>query len=134
MTPTPISSDYVPDASYGALANDSSPLGEVNTTTTPSASPSNVPDSAVLIGIRVPENAQIWIDGQKTSQTGAFREFVTPSLEPGQKFAYHIKAVWTEKGQEVVRNRQISFYGGDRLMVNMLAPDKKDRPAASAKP
>src|SRR5262249_32300789 len=107
-------------------------LGEVNTTTQPyNTTPSQQPrrpaidDNAVLIGLRVPENAEIWIDGQKTTETGTFREFMTPALQPDQKFAYDIKARWIENGQEVVRDRKIDFYAGDRVMVNLLAPANK---------
>jgi len=79
----------------------------------------------VLIGLRVPENAEVWIDGDKTTQTGTFREYVTPPLEPGQKFTYNVKARWLENGKEVVRDRRLDFYAGDRLMVNLMAPAKK---------
>lgn len=120
--------NYAPDYSYSAPSYPSTPVGDVNTTTspeTPPQQPSAIADNAVLIGVRVPENAEIWIDGAKTAQTGRFREFVTPSLEPGQKFNYDIKARWTENGQEVIRDRQVGFYAGDRLMVNLLASPKQ---------
>ena len=56
---------------------------------------------------------------------------MTPSLEHGQKFAYNIKATWTENGKPVVRERQVNFYAGDRLMVNMTAPPMNNAAAAS---
>jgi len=87
----------------------------------------------VLIGIRVPENAQIWVDGQKTAQTGAFREFVSPPLESGQQYSYDIKAQWTENGQEVVRDRKVTFHAGDRLMVN-LTTAQPNKAAATSQP
>jgi len=124
--------NYAPDYSYSAPSYSSAPLGDVNTTTTAPAPQSTINDNAVLIGVRVPENAEVWIDGQKTSQTGSFREFTTPPLESGQKFIYDIKARWTENGKEVVRDRQLNFYAGDRLMVNMMAPAKQ--PPAQALP
>lgn len=113
------------DPSYASAPLSSTPLGEANTTTSqaPPSQPT-IDDNAVLIGVRVPDNAEIWIDGDKTSQTGTFREFVTPALEPGQKFSYDIKARWMENGKEVVRDRKLSFYAGDRLMVNLMAPPK----------
>jgi uncharacterized protein (TIGR03000 family) len=91
-------------------------------------------DNAVLIGVRVPENAEVWIDGQKTSQTGSFREFTTPPLESGQKFIYDIKARWTENGKEVVRDRQLNFYAGDRLMVNLMVPAQQSPAQAPPAP
>jgi len=78
----------------------------------------------VVIGVRVPENAEVWIDDQKTMQMGPMREYVTPALEPGRQFHYDIRARWTENGQEVVRDRQLGFHAGDRLRVDMLAPQQ----------
>ncbi|HEV2948301.1 MAG TPA: TIGR03000 domain-containing protein [Gemmataceae bacterium] len=127
--------DSSPDYGYSAPSYSSSPLGEVSTTApaTPPAQPS-IPDNAVLIGIRVPDNAQIWVDGEKTTQTGTFREFVTPPLELGQQYSYDIKARWTENGQEVVRDRKVTFHGGDRLMVNMTTAQPNKAAAKSQPP
>jgi len=85
-------------------------------------------DNAVLIAVRVPESAVIWFDGDKTTQTGSLREFITPVLEPGQRYTYEIKAQWVENGQEVVRTRKMDIYAGDRLMVNFMAPGKSAPP------
>ncbi len=98
--------------------------------------PSDMPkldDNAVLIGVRVPESATIWFDGDKTTQTGTFREFVSPPLEPGQKFTYEIKASWLDNGKEVNRTRKIDVYAGDRMMVNFMAPVKNPSPQGPAK-
>lgn len=85
-------------------------------------------DNAVLIAVRVPESAVIWFDGDKTTQTGTLREFITPSLDPGQKYTYDIKAQWVENGKEVLRTRKMEIYAGDRLMVNFLGSEKAAPP------
>jgi uncharacterized protein (TIGR03000 family) len=108
------------------------PDGTITQTEQPPPPPADTPkldDNAVLIGVRVPEGATIWFDGEKTTQTGTFREFTSPPLEPGQKFSYEIKAVWTENGQEVSRLRRIDVYAGDRMMVNFMSPVKNAAPA-----
>ena len=105
--------------------------GNVYSTEQAPQPPADLPkldDNAVLIGVRVPDNAVIWFDGDKTNQTGMFREFISPVLEPGQKYTYDIKAQWTENGKDVVRTRKIDVYAGDRLMVNFLAPAKSAPP------
>jgi uncharacterized protein (TIGR03000 family) len=81
-------------------------------------------DNAVLIAVRVPDSAVIWFDGDKRTETGSLREFVTPPLHPGQRYTYEIKAQWVENGQEVLQTRKVDIYAGDRLMVNLLAPAK----------
>jgi uncharacterized protein (TIGR03000 family) len=115
-----------PDNSYSTPAYPSTSLSEVNTTTTQTwpAQPA-IDDNAVFIGIRVPENAEIWIDGAKTARTGTYRQYVTPPLESGPKYTYDIRARWTENGKEVVRDRKLTFFAGDRLMVNLRDPAKK---------
>jgi uncharacterized protein (TIGR03000 family) len=94
----------------------------------PPADMPKLDDNAVLIAVRVPDNAVIWFDGDKTTQTGTLREFITPPLEPGQRYTYEIKAQWVENGQEVFRTRKMDIYAGDRLMVNFLAPSKNTPP------
>jgi uncharacterized protein (TIGR03000 family) len=91
----------------------------------------NIPENAALIDVRVPDNAQVWIDDQQTKQTGPMREFVTPALDPGQEFNYDVRARWTENGQQVDRHRKVTFHAGDRLMVNLMAP--QGSPSAEAR-
>jgi uncharacterized protein (TIGR03000 family) len=100
----------------------------------PPADMPKLDDNAVLIGVRVPENATIWFDGDKTNQTGTFREFITPALEPGEKYTYEIKAQWAENGKEVVRTRKVDIYAGDRMMVNFMAPSKSSAPRPAPLP
>jgi uncharacterized protein (TIGR03000 family) len=87
----------------------------------PTANAAAIPDNAALIDVRVPANAEVFIDDQKTKQSGPMREFVTPSLNPGQEYSYDIRARWMENGQEVVRDRKVTFHAGDRLALNMMA-------------
>jgi uncharacterized protein (TIGR03000 family) len=77
-------------------------------------------DGRVLINVRVPPNAEVWFDDQKTSQTGSLRSFVTPALNPDHDFVYHIRARWTENGRQVEKTRRIDVHSGDRLFVNFL--------------
>ena len=52
-------------------------------------------DNAAMMEIRVPANAEVWVEGDKTSQTGAVRHFVSPTLQTGKTFTYDIRARWT---------------------------------------
>jgi uncharacterized protein (TIGR03000 family) len=78
-------------------------------------------ENAAMIAVRVPANAELWFDGQKTSQSGQVRQFETPSLDPAQEYAYEIRARWTENGRNVERSRTVSVRAGDRLGVNFIA-------------
>ena len=73
-----------------------------------------IASNAVLINIQVPPNAEVWFDGSTTMQTGSWRSFVTPALEPGRDYAYEIRARWTEGGRSVEQTRKITIRAGDR--------------------
>jgi uncharacterized protein (TIGR03000 family) len=71
------------------------------------------------IQLRVPANAQVWFDGDKTSQTGNLRPFITPDLKPGVDYAYEIRVRWMEEGQTREQKRKVTFRSGDRLTLNL---------------
>jgi len=74
--------------------------------------------------IRLPEGARFLIDGQPTKQTGAVREFVTPTaLVPGLTYHYTFRAEWEENGRPVVRERFVEFQSARRLTVDFTRPD-----------
>jgi uncharacterized protein (TIGR03000 family) len=72
----------------------------------PPESTTDTSPNAVHMLVVVPDpNAQVFIDGNPTQQTGNEREFVT-DMAPGTTGTYHVKARWTESGRtrEEVRN------------------------------
>jgi uncharacterized protein (TIGR03000 family) len=81
--------------------------------------PEPIPADAALIDMKVPANAEVWFSGEKTTQRGADRSFVTPELNRDGKYAYQIKARWTdEDGKVVEREKRVPVRAGDRLNVN----------------
>jgi uncharacterized protein (TIGR03000 family) len=75
-------------------------------------------DNRVLVTVRVPPNAQIWFDNQKTNEMGMIRSYISPPLNPTGNFVYVIRAHWTQNGQPVEKTRRIEVAAGDRLFVN----------------
>jgi uncharacterized protein (TIGR03000 family) len=75
-------------------------------------------ENTAIIAVRVPPNAEIWFDGQKTSRTGTVREFQTPPLEPGEEYAYDVRARWNENGRQIDRARHVTVHAGDRFGLN----------------
>jgi uncharacterized protein (TIGR03000 family) len=90
----------------------------------PDSTPPSTRNAPVLIDVRTPPDAQILFDGQKTTQTGMTRSFVSPPLKPGQNFSYEIKAKWTEDGKEFSRTRKVPVHSGEWLIVDLtrMAP------------
>jgi uncharacterized protein (TIGR03000 family) len=77
--------------------------------------------NAARISVVVPPNAQVFFDGEKTSQRGQFRRFVTPALDPGQSYTYDIKAVWDENGNKVERSRKVHVRASQQSSVDFMA-------------
>lgn len=79
-------------------------------------------DNRVLIMMRVPPDAQVWFDDQKTAQTGLTRSYITPPLNPNRDFAYQVRVQWMQNGHPVDRVRKVDVHAGDRLFVNFMQP------------
>lgn len=86
------------------------------------------------ITVAVPADAELWFQGQKTTQKGALRQFQTPALKPGS-FTYEVKASWEDKGKKVQQTRTISVKAGDHLNVFFTQPEtEKVQPETIAAP
>jgi uncharacterized protein (TIGR03000 family) len=69
--------------------------------------------------VRLPAEARLWANGQPTRQTGAVREFVTPTpLAVGRTFRYTFRAQWEEGGRTIARERVVEFQAGGRVTVD----------------
>ena len=77
-------------------------------------------DAAAIIRLRVPANAQVWLNGTATTLTGTLRPFIANSLEAGTDYSYEIRVRWTEAGKPVEQTRKVTFRSGDRLTLNLM--------------
>jgi uncharacterized protein (TIGR03000 family) len=76
------------------------------------------PDSPVLLTFVVPSDAEVWIEGTKTTTRGPVREFVSPALKAGQDYIYTVRVHWQRNGQDVNENRSLTVRAGDTVRVN----------------
>lgn len=99
--------------------------------------PKNEPGKVAYLRIRVPANAELWINNdEKRTQKGATREFMTPALDPDRIYVYHVKARWLEEGGiEVQKTLRVRTIAGTRVTVNFVRPpESQPRPAAVSRP
>jgi uncharacterized protein (TIGR03000 family) len=82
------------------------------------------------ITVRVPANADLEFEGQKTQQKGSMREFVSPPLTPGKDYTYDIKARWTENGRDMTKDQHVTVRAGSQAMVNFLGDRERRQPTA----
>lgn len=67
------------------------------------------------IWVRVPENAEIWVNGVKTKQTGESRYFFSPPLTAGKKYSYQMRLRWTKDGKPVEETQRILVQAGQTI-------------------
>jgi uncharacterized protein (TIGR03000 family) len=82
---------------------------------------SSEPALAVVltVEVRLPtETAAVFVNNQLTRQTGTVRKFESPSLPPGEAFAYDIRAEWIVKGQRVSRTKTLTGRPGERIVAD----------------
>jgi uncharacterized protein (TIGR03000 family) len=80
------------------------------------------PDTAVLI-VKLPAEAELWLDECRMSQGGSYRVFVTPALAAGSEFSYTVRARWRIKDVELSRSEQVRLEPGNSYTVNFLTVD-----------
>jgi uncharacterized protein (TIGR03000 family) len=74
------------------------------------------------LDVRLPAEAELWVDGKKTSQSGENRKFTTPDLKPGQEYVYEMRAQWNGKDGKKEEIRRIAFRAGEQVKVDFTKP------------
>jgi len=72
------------------------------------------------IRVRLPADAELLINGKKTTSIGPVREFETPNLDPDRVYPYLLLARWTENGIAVEKRLKVRALSGNRVTVNFV--------------
>jgi carbonic anhydrase len=79
-----------------------------------------VTKKTTTITLRLPTaEARVWIDDKETTSRGVSRTFETPALAVGKEYSYQIKATWVDGGKEVIREKTVTFKGGEPATVEI---------------
>lgn len=68
--------------------------------------------ATATVRVSLPEGAALYVNGVATKQTGTAREFVTPPLVPGARYAYEARAEVLVNGKLEIEERQIVVTAG----------------------
>jgi len=112
---------------YGSSYSYSQPTAPATSLYSPSQSTlpaptttDNANTNVVNMEVRVPENATLYIQGQKSDATGTERRFVSGALEPGRKYEYELRATWMDaNGKLVDRTKKVDVQAGAWVGVDM---------------
>lgn len=85
--------------------------------------------------VHVPPDAEVWLEGVLTKQTGATRLFVSPALAAGGQYAYTVRSRWRQDGREVEQTQEVAVQPGERLTVRFpTGPELETLPTPRALP
>jgi uncharacterized protein (TIGR03000 family) len=80
----------------------------------------------VMASIMLPSaDAELWIEGQKMTNTGTVRRFASPPLETGRGYTYNFRARWNQDGQTMDQTRKVRVHAGDRITVDFNQPEEQ---------
>jgi uncharacterized protein (TIGR03000 family) len=68
----------------------------------------------------VPADAEVFFDGDPTTQTGPSRHYTTPALEVGKMYSYKVLVRWQKEGKTLERSCIVSMSGSDHVNVNFF--------------
>jgi uncharacterized protein (TIGR03000 family) len=114
---------YASPMYYGTYYYRSAPSALMNTYTftysSRSGSARRSGDTTAHFEVRVPRSdAEVWFEGVKRPEQGTVRTFDSPSVTPGTRYVYRVRARWREDGREVERTKDVYFRAGDRVRVD----------------
>jgi TolB protein len=82
-------------------------------------------DRAIIV-VKLPADAKLTIDGEKTVSTGSERRFSASGLQAGKRYFYVLVATWNQNGKEQKDEKKVSFSPGQTVEVVFAA--KSDPP------
>jgi uncharacterized protein (TIGR03000 family) len=76
------------------------------------------------VTVRLPADARLWVDNVSCPLASDTRTFVTPRLEPGQRYVYNMRAEVVRDGQTVTQTQRVMLSAGRQVDVTFgkLAP------------
>jgi uncharacterized protein (TIGR03000 family) len=123
VNPWYVPSTYLPTAFTAPFAaapgilpeNTVAPLSYTGSTGTLAA------PASTSITLRVPEDAEVWIQGKKMDQKGAERRFDLPALDSRTTYDYEVRVAWTQNGKKKSDTSRLSVRAGDQQSVTYIA-------------
>jgi uncharacterized protein (TIGR03000 family) len=75
--------------------------------------------AAARLQIRLPENALFWVEGKEIARPSRDYNLVSPPLDAGWNYTYHLRAQWVDHGVQFTRTRAVRVRAGDSLNVDL---------------
>jgi uncharacterized protein (TIGR03000 family) len=86
-------------------------------------------DGPAEVTMILPADATLWAMGKKMHGTSPRREFTTPTLKAGHRYAYDFRARWKENGRTVTQTQKVTVTPGAHVEVHFPVQSTKGHPA-----
>jgi uncharacterized protein (TIGR03000 family) len=87
-------------------------------------------DNKAHIWLHVPADAEIWVNGVKTKQTGEMRYFFSPPLTPGKKYSYQMRLRWMKDGKPIEQTQSLLVQAGETIRRDFIRSNKTNKTGA----
>jgi uncharacterized protein (TIGR03000 family) len=92
-------------------------------------------DPSAHLVVEVPDDAEVWLEGSKTQQTGTTRRYVSPPLVRGKDYTYELRVRWTADGHPVERSKTVVVHAGEQVRITFPPePDREVLPTPRREP
>jgi uncharacterized protein (TIGR03000 family) len=78
------------------------------------------------IDLTVPNNSEVWINGELLKQVGRKRQFITAPIAPNSVENYTVRIKWMENGSERSSTQNVQVRAGSKANVMVLAAYKSE--------
>lgn len=90
-------------------------------------------DNTAHLRLWVPENAEVLVEGRKTTTTGRVREFVSPPLQPGKNMIYSVLIRYTDAGGKAIEEtHSVRVRANDQLSIDCTKPSGSEIAVSNA--
>ena len=76
--------------------------------------------------VSLPAEAELLVDGERTTSISAVRSFTTPPLEPGSSYFYTLKMNVQRDGRPVTVTKQVNVRAGQESRVTLTMPSGRE--------
>jgi uncharacterized protein (TIGR03000 family) len=82
------------------------------------------PANSALLAVNVPADAEVFVNGYRTSSTGEHRRFVSRGLSADRARSYEVRAVLRRNGRPLVETKVVHLQGGQQAELTFAMKPK----------
>lgn len=114
-----------------AAPADAAPPAAAPADVTPQTGAQIVPANSALLTLHVPADAEVLVNGRKTTSTGTVRRYMSKGLQDGYQYTYKVEATVTRDGQTITDTKVVRLRPGTQAAVAMAGNNKQESVATT---